>query len=498
MNALELTECGGPARHRAVRNDPGRTQAWRKLDGQNQLPKVIEGIKFTDGISPNTIVYEEKKQPLIVSMQMEEECRPVIVYGADTTIGLPILRDLGMHGVPIIALQRHRHGLGRFSRHTIAWEQIESAPEDRIAQLERMTAEHSAQFIIASSEDLFAFVRQAADAGKLSATVLGPSKAAFDASVDKFTAEKAAREVGLPTPLTWQISALSDLEAPPAGFRFPCILKWRNSNLVWHQLKEHGLSFTKSEFIRDEASLRSSLSRYEGLGAFPMIQTFAIGVYLGINVLMVKGKAVLIQQEKEIAMWPPEQGIDCVVEAVPPTEHREIRSKVEKMMAALDYEGPACVEFRWDPDRHEAVWIEINPRFWGSQPLARHCGLHFGWWLHQALGLGRALPQPADRRDDIIARFLIPETRRLIGIIRNDPQGGYWTDVAPRPSPMRELARYLWRFIDPRVRYYVWSWGDPLPCLADLSYVAMKAARMMSSTIGARLGRLTRQAQTSS
>jgi hypothetical protein len=24
--------------------------SWRRLDGQNQLPKLIEGIKFTDGI----------------------------------------------------------------------------------------------------------------------------------------------------------------------------------------------------------------------------------------------------------------------------------------------------------------------------------------------------------------------------------------------------------------------------------------------------------------
>jgi transposase-like protein len=25
-------------------------KSWRKLDGQDQLPKIIEGIKFTDGI----------------------------------------------------------------------------------------------------------------------------------------------------------------------------------------------------------------------------------------------------------------------------------------------------------------------------------------------------------------------------------------------------------------------------------------------------------------
>ena len=29
-------------------------KSWRKLDGQNQLPKVIEGIKFTDGIETRT------------------------------------------------------------------------------------------------------------------------------------------------------------------------------------------------------------------------------------------------------------------------------------------------------------------------------------------------------------------------------------------------------------------------------------------------------------
>ena len=28
----------------------GAQKSWRRLDGHNQLPKVIEGVKFTDGI----------------------------------------------------------------------------------------------------------------------------------------------------------------------------------------------------------------------------------------------------------------------------------------------------------------------------------------------------------------------------------------------------------------------------------------------------------------
>ena len=27
------------------------SKTWRKLNGQNQLPRVIEGVKFTDGVA---------------------------------------------------------------------------------------------------------------------------------------------------------------------------------------------------------------------------------------------------------------------------------------------------------------------------------------------------------------------------------------------------------------------------------------------------------------
>jgi hypothetical protein len=28
----------------------GAQKSWRRLDGHNQLPKLIQGVKFTDGI----------------------------------------------------------------------------------------------------------------------------------------------------------------------------------------------------------------------------------------------------------------------------------------------------------------------------------------------------------------------------------------------------------------------------------------------------------------
>lgn len=414
---------------------------------------------------------------------MSNTLPPAIVYGGDTSVGLPIIRELGMNGVDVTVLQRHAHGVGRYSRFAARWEQIDWGYEAQIAQLERLTRETGAKFILATSEDFLKFLATAHQDGRLTARPLIPSLDAFNAAMDKLKSEDAVRAAGLPLPVTWQIHNLIELDTPPAGFRFPAIVKWRDKNAIHADLTAASLPLIKSEYVTNQEELRTALGRYDALGRYPMIQSFATGIYLGINLLMANGRAVLAQQELEVAMWPPEQGIDCVVKAVPLSEHVELRARTERMLALLGYEGPACVEFRWDPVRREAVWLEINPRFWGSQPLAHHCGLHFGWWTYNVLGLGRE-PDAANPREDIVARFWIPETRRLIGILTNNADGGYWTPAAPRPDPVKEIFAYIGRYFSPKTRYYIWSRDDPGPFLGDIAQATRKAVRLLAGKVG--------------
>ncbi|MBI1393770.1 MAG: hypothetical protein GC152_13615 [Alphaproteobacteria bacterium] len=408
---------------------------------------------------------------------------PAIVYGGDTSVGLPIIRELGQRGVDVTVLQRRAEGVGRFSKHAMRWELIDWGYENQIAQLERLTRAVSARFILATSEDFVRFLIRARDEGRLSATPLVPSREAFDAAMDKLASATAARDAGLSPPTAWTIQSLSELDAPPPGFAFPAIVKWPEKGEIWPILEAAGLPLIKSAYAGDMAELKGLLVRYAPIGRFPMIQGFAPGAYLGINLLMAGGKAVLAQQELEVAMWPPEQGIDCVVKAVPLSAHAELRAGAERLLANLGYEGPACVEFRWDEASGRATWLEINPRFWGSQPLAYHCGRHFGWWTYSVLGLGET-PPPPDARDDIVARFWIPETRRLIGILMNNPEGGYWTPAAPRPNPLREAVEYVARYVSPKTRYYIWSFEDPGPFIGDMAQAARKAARLAADKLG--------------
>jgi len=48
---MPLSRRSGQSQHgRSTHHRHAAQKSWRKLDGQNQLPKVIKGIKFTDGI----------------------------------------------------------------------------------------------------------------------------------------------------------------------------------------------------------------------------------------------------------------------------------------------------------------------------------------------------------------------------------------------------------------------------------------------------------------
>jgi hypothetical protein len=50
-------------------------------------------------------------------------------------------------------------------------------------------------------------------------------------------------------------------------------------------------------------------------------------------------------------------------------------------------------------------------------------------------------------------------------------------DRSFKVSRTAELARFLWDFLRPHTRYYVWAFSDPYPFLADIRNLARKFLR---------------------
>ena len=385
----------------------------------------------------------------------------VLVIGVDTPIGLTVVRELGLRGVAV-------HGVGcadslsRASRYLTGFTVRPKGVEPAL-WLPGLIAQTGAKAVFAISETDLVSLSALGDA-VAGCRILTPRAGPLGIVLDKGLTLAAAAAVGIDTPAAWQPRTAD--EPLPDGLGWPVVVKWADPIAVAGALDAAGIPLTKAEFASDEPALRALLGRYAALGQFPLVQRYAHGRGLGQMLHMAGGVATLRFQHERLHEIPPEGGVSTLCRAVPLDRHTEQMAKSEALLASIGWQGPAMVEYRHDPASGRYVLMEINGRFWGSQPLAFHCGAHFAWEVYRRALLGETSPAPAPRAG-LRARFMIPETRRLIRLLRRTPIA----DPAFRARPLRDLLAWLLGFFDPRMRYYVFSLTDPGPFLADLANV---------------------------
>lgn len=393
-----------------------------------------------------------------------------IVLGLENAIGLAVVRDLGRHGVPVHGIARDQTSIVTTSRYCTDWTQRPPGP---IADwLPGLIARTGARAVLAISEtDLLQLSALPPMIGDCHILVPRPDQ--LGRVLDKMQTIQAASAAGLRVPQTWQPLRHEDFAARAAQMRYPLVAKWANPPEIMALLEQAGLEWIKTDYIRDANQLLALLDRYAPIGRWPLIQQYCRGVGLGQMLYMAHGQATLRFQHRRLHEWPPEGGVSTLCRAEPTDAHGPQMALSEKLLRALDWEGQAMVEYRYDPVSGHYWLMEVNGRFWGSLPLALHCGAGFAWEAYRRTVLGQTDPAPAPR-DNLRARYMVPETKRLARILFAPGRIG---DPFFRRRPIADLLAYLLAFIDPRARYYVFSRSDPKPWLRDLVQMLRKAAR---------------------
>jgi hypothetical protein len=392
--------------------------------------------------------------------------KPAIVLGVDSPIGLTVIRELGSHGVHVHAIGRNEQAIGRASKWTTSFS---VRPKGAIADwLPALILETGAGALLAISEnDLIALadLPPEIEGCKILTSRRGP----LDIVLDKTTTLERARLLGIDTPDSWQPVSADDFAAKANTLAYPLVMKWADPPAILPTLEAKSIEFIKAEHITDADALTKALARYDALQIWPLVQTYVEGVGLGQMFHMKDGAATLAFQHRRIHEWPPEGGVSTVCATVPMDQHVEQRAKSEALLASIGWEGPAMVEYRYDM-RADKYWLmEINGRFWGSLPLARHAGAEFAWESYaRALGIATEQPEIRERH----ARYTIPETRRLLRVFFS---ARAIADRKFRSTPWRDLLSYFTDLIDPGMRYYVWDMRDRGPFWADMKNVLRKA-----------------------
>lgn len=416
---------------------------------------------------------------------------PVIVLGIDTPIGLTVVRELGEHGVEVHGIARNTRGVGLYSRWLRQGYLRPPSPAELLALLDRIARDSGAPFLMTVSMGDALAMQGAADAGELPRLrLLGPGREKLELVNDKAAICRIAAGLGIPVPATWEPEP-ADLDRPmPADLTYPCILKWRDPEIIAPVLAAQGLPMLKTEYAYDPAELTRTLERTRLIGQFPLVQSFCPGGGLGQIFLMRGGDALLRFQHRRLHEWPPEGGTSTLCESVGLDQHAELMAKSEALLRHIGWEGPAMVEYRYDASTGRTALMEINGRFWGSLPLASQAGARFGLGAYYALGLGQPLPPSPAYRVGRQCRYMIPETRRLLAVVN---PGQVVQDRSLRFNVGRELLDYVAGFVRPGMGYYVFSVGDPRPFLADMGFIARlglsKVTRTMRRLVGRRSDR---------
>lgn len=388
---------------------------------------------------------------------------PAVVLGIDTPIGLAIVRDLGAHGVAVHGIARQAGALGLASRYLRQGHLRADGEAALIGQLRELARGLGHACLYAISEADIALLNRHRD-GLRCYTMMFADAERMARVLDKEQTYRAAQAAGICVPRTVQAGSAAEAAAACAALRYPLVLKWADPNRAAPVLAAAGLKLDKTRYCHCASELLAYLQPYEAVGQFPLIQEYCPGYGLGQFILMRGGQAHFQFQHRRIHEWPPEGGVSSVCEALAPEAHRALMAQSLALLRALEWEGIAMVEYRYDPHSGVAALMEVNGRFWGSLPLACQAGAPFPWLYYQLFVMGkevRQTPYQAGAR----CRFMIPESKRLLRVLFGQRR------IADKSLTLRRLPAlraYLGGFFRPRSGYYVFAWRDPLPFLRDM------------------------------
>jgi predicted ATP-grasp superfamily ATP-dependent carboligase len=396
--------------------------------------------------------------------------RPVLILGSVPRITVPIARSLHGHGVPVevasfspvepapwsravsdfIRLPTPQKRANRNSvDHDLRREDDQSS--DLLESLTGLISQRGYDTLIPANDPALALVSDH-DAGLRQLLHLACPPAPVVRNVlDKSMTLEIARKAGIHAPSTYRVSNDSELEALSGQLRFPVAAKPCQ--------KSDEVDF-KVRYFQTYDSLHHALAADDHLGNKLLVQEFVQGDGVGIEALMHHGEPVAIFQHRRLKEVPASGGVAAVAIAEP--LEPMLVDQALALLRALEWEGVAMVEFRYDRARRQSFLMEVNGRYWGTLALAVQSGVDFPWYEWQiAHGETPSVPPKYSAG----ARW-----RWSAGYMSR------WHDVARKSVSRKSVKKssefgfkeLVPSFADLSARDALWNSNDPMPAIGEL------------------------------
>jgi predicted ATP-grasp superfamily ATP-dependent carboligase len=276
-----------------------------------------------------------------------------------------------------------------------------------------------------------------------------------------------ASSLGIRTPRTVCIQQPPLAAEMAQGLQYPVVLKCHSSEQI---LPDGRLAMTpKQRYARNPAEFLEACQGFSR-SCFPVLaQEFIQGEGVGYFALTRHGELRAEFAHRRIREVCPtgSQSTLRMGIAVP----GRVRDAGQRLLREIKWHGVAMVEFRVQPDG-TPVFLEVNPRFWGSLALAVYSGVDFPA-LFAAMAEHGDVPPQFHYRENVRCRWLLGDFIHLCRVWDGAPAG--YPGVYP--SRLGTLLKLLVPV--PGTRHDSFTLDDPLPEVADWMAFGVRSWRKL-------------------
>jgi len=178
---------------------------------------------------------------------------------------------------------------------------------------------------------------------------------------------EAAQRCGICVPRTVIVSNSEQLNEQIDGFPFPWVLK--------PVAKERRLKKFKSCSISSVHDITRLFPAPREFDPPMLLQEHCAGDGVGVEILLHRGECVAVFQHRRLKELPYTGGVSVTAVSEPPDPTLVQQSTT--LLRALEWEGPAMVEFKVNSADGRVTLMEVNGRYWGTISLPITAGIDF-------------------------------------------------------------------------------------------------------------------------
>jgi len=301
--------------------------------------------------------------------------KPAIVLSSHT-IGLAVIRALGVMGVPVIVVYYEKEDMGYVSKYVkkkIYAPHPERFEDQFIDLLLELSKEVGGGLLIPADDATLMVVSKYKSLLGNHYIVACTEWSITEQFIDKKRTYALAESLGIAHPRTLMPNSDEEVERFGKNVEYPCLIKPCLSHRYFEVFKR---KMVKVENINQ---MLSAYREAMNAGFEVMLQEFIPGDDthgVNYNSYFCGGKPLIEFTAEKVRLSPPEFGVPRVVIS---KKIEEVIEPGRKILEAMGFYGYSCTEFKRDVRDGIYKLMEVNGRHNRSGLLAVRCGINFPW-----------------------------------------------------------------------------------------------------------------------